>query len=90
MRKTLHTLPVDVAAYAHGATRHYRLRDASNLARRFHITPGELEDAGARIAAYLRDHGRQSHRAIERELTAPDGEPWQVRLALKMLWEQGE
>ena len=90
MRKTLHTLPVYVAAYAHGATRHYRLRDVSNLARRFRVTSAELEDAGVRITTYLRDHGRQSHRAIERELTAADGEPWQVRLALKMLWEQGE
>jgi hypothetical protein len=90
MRKTLHMLPVDVAAYAHGATRHYRLRDVSNLARRFHVTAAELEDAGFRITAYLRDHGSQSHRAIERELSAADGKTSQVRLALKMLWEQGD
>jgi hypothetical protein len=90
MRKTLHTLPICIAAYAHGATRHYRLRDVSNMARRFRVTPAELEDAGVRITTYLRDQGRQSHRAIERELTAADGQPWLVRLGLKMLWEQGE
>jgi hypothetical protein len=90
MRKTLHTLPVYVAAYAHGSTRHYRLRDVFNLARRFGVTAAELENAGVRVTAYLRDHGRQSHRAIERELTAVDNKPWQMRLALKLLWERGE
>ena len=90
MRKTLHTLPVHMAAYAHGATRHYRLRDVSALARRLSVTAAQLEEAAGHVTAYLRDYGAQSHRTIEGALTRSDDKPTRVRLALKWLWEQGE
>jgi hypothetical protein len=79
-----------MAAYAHGATRHYRLRDVSSLARRFNVTAAQLENAAIRVIVYLHDHGRQSHRTIEGALTSSDEKPSRVRLALKLLWEQGE
>jgi hypothetical protein len=90
VRKTLHTLPVDMAVYAHGATRHYRLRDVAALARRQNVTTAQLESAAARIIAYLRTNGRQSHRTIESALTVSKETALPVRLALKWLWEKGE
>lgn len=57
MRKTLHLLPLDLAAAAHAATAHYRLRDAERLARGAGVTRAVLatatrslnRDAGASV-----------------------------------------
>lgn len=90
VRKTLHTLPVQLAAYAHGATRHYRLGHVANLMQKKGIGSVQLEDAAQRIVDYLRDHGCRSHRVIERTLAAREHEAQRIRIALKWLWERGD
>jgi hypothetical protein len=54
------------------------------------IAPVQLEDAADRIIAYLRDHGRQSHRMIEHALARRRNEAVRTRIALKWLWERGD
>ena len=90
MRKTLHTLPVQMAAFAHGATLHYRLRDTARLAERCGVSSMQLDRMSARILVHLDEHGLQSERHLEAALAFSDGQVPSVRLALKMLWEQGE
>jgi hypothetical protein len=90
VRKTLHTLPLQLAAYAHAATRHYRLSHVAKLVRQEGIAPVQLEDAADRIIAYLRDYGRQSHRMIEHALATRRNEAVRTRIALKWLWERGD
>lgn len=90
MRKTLHTLPVEMATYAHAATRPYRLRDVGSLARRSGLSLEQLEALAGEVIEHLGVTGRQSHRQIEQAVARNGHELAAARLALKLLWERGE
>lgn len=88
MRKTLHTLPVSLAAIAHAATAHFRERD---VLRSIH-TSGEDERVIARLVdglASILESGPLSHRLIESRLVSRARSLKAVRLALKLAWERG-
>lgn len=88
MRKTLHTLPVPVAAAAHAATRHYRERDALRALVNAQIPEQVTLEATADILALLQERGPTGHRDIEQALTEGRGVAV-VRGALKLAWERG-
>ncbi|MFC8530717.1 DNA glycosylase AlkZ-like family protein [Nocardia sp. NPDC057227] len=90
MRKTLHTLPFDLASSAHAATRHYRLRDVQRLAVRAEVSQGELTALQEKIHGYLLDAASASHRDVERAVTPTNQSPIPARIALKLLWERGD
>ncbi|WP_462189175.1 MULTISPECIES: DNA glycosylase AlkZ-like family protein [unclassified Frankia] len=88
MRKTLHLLPLDLAAVAHAATARYRLRDAARMA----VNAGVSQPVVTRVTRLLMRllaGGPVPVRQIEAVLTAC-GEPVAaVRVAVKTAWEQG-
>lgn len=87
MRKTLHMLPPDLASAAHGATRHFRERDALRALTNHGHTPATLAPATEALMGLLGEHGPLHHRTIETRLAPlPTAD---VRLALKLAWEQG-
>lgn len=89
MRKTLHTLPLDLAAAAHAATRHFRERDAlratANAGEELTAVRATADD----LASLLDADGPLHHREIERRLSHRGIPVSRVRLALKLAWEQG-
>jgi Winged helix DNA-binding domain len=88
MRKTLHTLPLALAAAAHAATLRFRARDAARAVLNAGITRRDLEHATTQLLLVLQD-GPLGHRVIEQRLTA-SGVPVPVtRLAIKTAWEHG-
>lgn len=91
MRKTLHALPLDVAAAAHSATRHYRLRDALRAVVNSREELADVDAACDELAVLLEEHGPLHHRDIEDRLAAGRGigAP-RTRLALKLSWERGD
>lgn len=89
MRKTLHILPLELAAVAHSATRHFRERDALRAISNAHITIRHISGTVDAIVDLLGREGLMSHRAIEARLMAPHTPVAVVRLALKLAWEQG-
>ncbi|KJE21201.1 Winged helix DNA-binding domain [Frankia torreyi] len=86
MRRTLHLLPVDLAAAAHRATVHYRLRDATRRAYNAGVPDHVLTQIRAQLPELLAD-GPLPHRRIEDAL-APTS-PAAVRAAVKIAWESG-
>lgn len=90
MRKTLHTLPLDLAAAAHSATRHYRERDALRAVVNSGERLAEVEAAGDELAALLDAHGPLHHRAVEDRLARRGISTARTRLALKLSWERGD
>jgi hypothetical protein len=89
MRKTLHTLPLELAAIAHSATRHFRERDALRAISNANVPVRHISDAVDAIVELLSQEGLMSHRAIEARLMTPRTSAAVVRLALKLVWEQG-
>ncbi len=89
MRKTLHTLPLKLAVVAHGATRHFRERDALRAITNANISLRSIAGAVEAMVDLLSREGLMSHRAIEARLIAPHTSMVVVRLALKLAWEQG-
>jgi Winged helix DNA-binding domain len=88
MRKTLHTLPLPLAAAAHVATAGFRERDARRAVLNAGYTPTVIEPVIGQLCALLQD-GPLTHRAIEARLAAAGTEIPAGRLAIKMAWERG-
>lgn len=89
MRKTLHTLPLGLAAMAHGATLHFRERDAVRSITNADVSLRHISGIVDEMVGLLDREGPMSHRAIETRLMAPRVSVVVVRLALKLAWEQG-
>lgn len=90
MRKTLHTLPEQIAGIAHTATRNFRERDARRLALNASVTPNELDRLVDAIRLLLFEAGALGHREIETTLSKFSGIPaLSARVALKFAWEAG-
>jgi hypothetical protein len=88
MRKTLHALPLPLAAAAHGATLRFRERDALRAVR----NAGYSLPAIGKLADELQEAlagGPLPHRAIEAALAAKTAEVPAIRLAVKLAWERG-
>lgn len=89
MRKTLHTLPVPLAATAHAATRHFRERDALRLAHNIGFTPAQAMLLVTRLVNLLIEVGPLDTKDIETRLSSEHSIP-AVRAALKLAWERGD
>lgn len=89
MRKTLHTLPLDLASAAHAATRHYRERDALRAVVNGQEKLADVESAADEIAVLLGTQGPLHHRGIEERLAEHGIGSARARLALKLAWERG-
>ncbi len=89
MRKTLHTLPVALAVVAHGATLHFRERDALRAIANANVSLSRVSGTVDAMVELLGREGWMSHRAIEARLIASCASVIVVRLALKLAWEQG-
>src|SRR4051812_47692875 len=68
MRKTLHTLPLPLAAVAHVATVHFRERDAIRQVTNAGIELAVIERTIETLAAMLAESGPLFHRTIEARL----------------------
>jgi len=89
MRKTLHTLPLPLAAAAHGATVHFRVRDALRAVGKAGLSARSMARIAASIVRLLTEDGALFHRDIEARLVGNRTTTVAVRLALKLSWEQG-
>lgn len=89
MRKTLHTLPLALAAAAHVATVHFRERDAL----RGIVNAGEkltrIGKVTDELTSLLEASGPLFHRDIEARLARSGVATVTARLALKIAWERG-
>jgi hypothetical protein len=88
MRRTLHLLPVDLAAIAHRATLAYRERDALRLAAKVGAGPVILDRVMDRLAGVLAE-GPLSPRQIEVELGRHGVDVPHARAGVKVAWERG-
>jgi hypothetical protein len=89
MRKTLHTLPLPLAATAHAATLHFRERDALRGISNAGLSARVVARATAAIVDLLEQTGPLFHRDIERTLVGSGRTVIALRLALKLAWERG-
>ncbi|MGH3871831.1 MAG: DNA glycosylase AlkZ-like family protein [Pseudonocardiaceae bacterium] len=88
MRKTLHTLPLGLVAVAHGATLHFRERDALRAITNANVGLRDIAGTVDAMVELLSREGPMLHRMIEARLNARTPVVV-VRLALKLAWEQG-
>lgn len=88
MRKTLHTLPLPLAAMAHSATLHFRMRDAHRHAFNAQVSQRQLAAVVRDVCALLVRESSLTHREIESLLTHRHSIPV-IRIGLKVAWEQG-
>ncbi len=88
MRKTLHALPLPLAAAAHAATLSFRDRDARRAVLNAGRTAAAVDRMVDQMCVLLED-GPLSHRAIESRLAARSGDLRTGRLAIKVAWERG-
>lgn len=88
MRKTLHTLPLDLAGVAHVATLRFRERDALRAVRNAGYLPGVIDQLTAQLCALLAE-GPLPYRGIEAALERAGNERRAARLAVKLAWERG-
>ncbi|HEX5406278.1 MAG TPA: crosslink repair DNA glycosylase YcaQ family protein [Pseudonocardiaceae bacterium] len=89
MRKTLHALPLPLAAAAHAATLHFRERDALRTITNSALSARLMTRVTAAIVELLSQTGPLFHRDIETLLVGPRVTVQAVRLALKLAWERG-
>lgn len=89
MRKTLHTLPLNLASAAHAATRHFRERDALRAMVNAQVSEEDVAAVTADLVALLDEQGPIGHRDIEQRLCARGRSVPAVRVALKLAWERG-
>jgi hypothetical protein len=89
MRKTLHALPLSLAAVAHAATVRFRVRDVRRAVLNAGLEPGFVAHAVDHLTALLSD-GPLHHRAIEQRLAAAGIPVPAGRLAIKTAWENGQ
>jgi hypothetical protein len=88
MRKTLHTLPLPLAAAAHTATLRFRERDARRAVLNAGLTAAAVDRMAGQLCELLRE-GPLSHRDIEALLATRGGDVRTGRLAIKVAWERG-
>jgi hypothetical protein len=88
MRKTLHTLPLPLAAAAHAATLSFRDRDARRAVLNAGRTTAAVDQVIAQLCILLQD-GPLPHRTIESRLAHRSGDVRTGRLAIKVAWERG-
>ena len=88
MRKTLHTLPLHLAAAAHAATLSFRDRDARRAIHNAGLSTDTVDRMIDQLCALLQD-GPLPHRVIEARLSTRGEEVRCWRLAIKVAWERG-
>jgi hypothetical protein len=88
MRKTLHTLPLPLAAAAHIATLTFRDRDARRAVVKAGHAAATIDRMIDQLCVLLHD-GPLSHRAIEARLSTGKADVHSWRLAIKVAWERG-
>lgn len=74
---------------AHGATLHFRERDALRAIANANVSLQHISGTVDAIVDLLGKNGPVAHRAIEARLMTPHTSVVVVRLALKLAWEQG-
>lgn len=89
MRKTLHTLPLGLAAAAHAATAHFRVRDALRQVTNAGVASSHVDRAINTATEILQQDGPTFHRALETELGRRGIAVTTARLAIKVGWERG-
>lgn len=89
MRKTLHTLPLPLAAAAHSATAHFRVRDALRQVANAGVQPTQVDKAITALIAILDEDGPTFHRDLENRLGRRGIALTTARLAIKVGWERG-
>lgn len=89
MRKTLHTLPLGLAAAAHAATLHYRERDTLRALTNAGESLRMAERVIVSLMKLLAETGELCFRKIERRLVSRTRSTILVRLSLKLAWERG-
>ncbi|OLF11584.1 hypothetical protein BLA60_11600 [Actinophytocola xinjiangensis] len=89
MRKTLHSLPLPLAAAAHAATLHFRERDALRSIANHGMSARTVTRVTTAIIDLVEQCGPLNHRAMEARLTDSRTDTVSVRLALKLAWERG-
>lgn len=89
MRKTLHTLPIHMAAVAHAATVHFRERDALRAIENAGMLRRDIERIIEDVAGLLSKIGPAPHRHIEKKLYSQRRSVQAIRLAVKLAWESG-
>lgn len=89
MRKTLHILPLHLAAAAHAATVHFRERDALRAIENAGVSRRKIEDVIENVIGMLGQSGPLFHRHIEERLRDPSRSISMIRLAIKLGWESG-
>jgi hypothetical protein len=88
MRKTLHSLPLPLAAAAHAATLRFRDRDARRAVLNAGRTAAAVEGVVDQLCVLLQN-GPLPHRTIESRLAAHGNDVLAGRLAIKVAWERG-
>jgi hypothetical protein len=88
MRKTLHTLPLPLAAVAHAATLRFRDRDACRAVLNAGRTAAAVDRVVDQLCVLLQD-GPLPHRTIESRLADSSNDVRTWRLAIKVAWERG-
>lgn len=88
MRKTLHTLPLPLAAAAHAATLRFRNRDAGRAVLNAGLTAAVVDRVIEELCVLLQA-GPLPHRTIESRLAARGIDLRAGRLAIKVAWERG-
>lgn len=88
MRKTLHTLPLPLAAAAHAATLRFRDRDARRAVANAGLTMAAIDRLIDQLCVLLQD-GPLPHRVIEARLATSRNDVHAARLAVKFAWERG-
>jgi len=88
MRKTLHALPLPLAAAAHIATLRFRDRDARRAVLNAGYAMATIDRTIDRLCELLQA-GPLPHRAIESALATRGKDVQAGRLAIKVAWERG-
>jgi Winged helix DNA-binding domain len=88
MRKTLHTLPLPLAAAAHVATLSFRDRDARRAVLNAGHPTATIDRMIDQMCVLLQD-GPLPHRVIEERLSTRRTSDHAGRLAIKVAWERG-
>lgn len=89
MRKTLHILPLELAAAAHGSTKYFRERDALRAVANAGVSAQQVTRSTEAIVRFLELNGPARQRNIEAGLVGGGLFVIAVRAALKLAWERG-
>jgi hypothetical protein len=89
MRKTLHMLPLRLAAVAHAATVRFRERDAIRAIVNANVSLRNIEKIIDDMVSLLGQSGPLFHRHIEQRLLGDRRTVGAIRLAIRLAWESG-